>query len=52
MDRQLSPQAAADPQIRADLGFETPSESGASPFRSQADALSSAMFALGSTRAR
>jgi hypothetical protein len=44
--------ASLDPQIRADLGFETPSESGASPFRSQADALSSAMFALGSTRAR
>jgi hypothetical protein len=41
-----------DPHIRADLGFEAPSNAGASIFQSQANALSSAMFALGSTRPR
>jgi len=41
-----------DPQIRADIGLEAPSNAGVSMFTSQADALSSAMFALGSTRPR
>jgi hypothetical protein len=41
-----------EPQIRADLGFETFSTAHSSRFVSQADALSSAMFALGSTRPR
>jgi hypothetical protein len=41
-----------DPRIRADLGLEAPANAGVSVFTSQADALSAAMFALGSTRPR
>jgi hypothetical protein len=41
-----------DPRIRADLGLEAPSNTSVSVFTSQADALSSAMFALGGTRPR